>query len=396
MSTLISQGGFGCVYHPGISCDGRQESDKKMVSKLQKTNFNSKNEVTIGKLITGIEGYTQYFIPVESVCKIDIREITEKKLLRECNIIHGHDKDNYTIMKLKYIKSKAFYKSLISDSHGKNGRKKTILSIVESFTYLLVSIEKMLDKDIIHFDLKGDNILYNQQTGYPLIIDFGISIPLKKLDSVNMEEYFYGFIPEYYVWCLDIHIINFLLYETKVSLIEKDIKLIASLYTNYNKGLDSFSPEFRKQYQESCVKQMRHLLGMPREEVIQEMLAHHKTWDMYSIAIVYLKLFKYMFPKKFHKNAIIILFSQVLLLNIHPDPNKRLSIDETRQEFENIFYTVGDVDEYSELISSMDYDETLETRKINEDLMQLQKLFTKSIIKKRRGFSETTDTSSDT
>ena len=194
-----------------------------------------------------------------------------------------------------------------------------------------------------------------------------------------MKEYFYGFIPEYYIWCIDIHIINFLLYETKDPLTENNIKLIASLYTESNKGLDPFSSDFRKQYEELCVTQMRQFVGQPREVVIQEMMSRHKTWDLYSIGIAYLKLFKYMFPKKFHKNSIIILFSQILLFNIHPDPQKRLSAEETRTEFENIFYTISNVEEYSGLISSMDYDENLETRKINEDIMHLQKLFTSSI-----------------
>ena len=63
---------------------------------------------------------------------------------------------------------------------GKQVEKKTILSIVESFTYLLESIEKLQLKDIVHFDVKGDNVLYNLKTGFPLIIDFGISIPIKK------------------------------------------------------------------------------------------------------------------------------------------------------------------------------------------------------------------------
>lgn len=378
MSALINQGGFGCVYHPAISCDGSSEKDKKNVSKLQKITFNSKNELLISKIIMKIDGYQLYFIPIESDCKIDLRDISDKKMLDECDVIRS-EKEKYTIMKLTYVKSTAFYKSLISDSHGKLGRKKTILSIVESFSYLLFSIEKLLEKDIIHFDLKGENIIYNHNTGYPLIIDFGISIPLKKLNDANMKEYFYGFIPEYYIWCIDIHIINFLLYETKDPLTESNIKLIASLYSESNKGLDPFSNDFRKQYEDLCVTQMRQFVGQPREVVIQEMISRHKTWDLYSIGIAYLKLFKYMFPKKFHKNSIIIMFSQILLFNIHPDPQKRLSAEETRTEFENIFYTISNIEEYSGLISSMDYDENLETRKINEDIMHLQKLFTSSI-----------------
>jgi serine/threonine protein kinase len=380
MSTLLSQGGFGCVYYPGITCDGSPEKDKKMVSKLQKINFNSKNEFRIGKLIAEIPNYNLYFIPVETECKIDLRSIDDKKLIQDCEVIRK-DKQKYTIMKLKYIKSKAFYKSLISDSHGKLGRKKTILSIVESFTYLLESIEKLQEKEIVHFDLKGVNVLYNVKTGYPLIIDFGISIPINKLSRENMKEYFYGFIPEYYLWCLEIHIINYLLYETQDSLTAVDAEVIAALFTETNKGLSVFSSEFRDKYRELCVSQIMSLIGKPREEVIKMMLENYRTWDTHSIGIMYLRLFKYMFPKNFHRNQILIQFSQILLFMIHPNPVKRYNIAQTREAFKNIFYTVGEIEEYSELIKDMDYDESLETKNINEDIMQLKTIVTQNVDK---------------
>ena len=89
-----------------------------------------------------------------------------------------------------------------------------------------------------------------------------------------------------------------------------------------------------------------------------------------------------MFPNNFHRNQIILLFSQILLFNIHPDPAKRYNIAETREAFNNIFYTVGDIKEYNNLIDEMDYDESLETRKINIDMMKLNDIMEKSIREK--------------
>ena len=37
MSKLLSQGGFGCIYYPGLKCNGKSEYNKNVVSKLQKT-----------------------------------------------------------------------------------------------------------------------------------------------------------------------------------------------------------------------------------------------------------------------------------------------------------------------------------------------------------------------
>jgi hypothetical protein len=36
MSKLIDQGGFGCVFYPGIECDGSISKNPKYISKLHK------------------------------------------------------------------------------------------------------------------------------------------------------------------------------------------------------------------------------------------------------------------------------------------------------------------------------------------------------------------------
>ena len=374
MSKLISQGGFGCVYYPGITCKGKEEKNKKYISKLQKKSFNSDNEIIIGNIVKQIPNYEIFFIPVISSCDIELRNIANHSILSECEVIRN-EKHKHSIMKLPYVKNIKFYRSLISNSYGKTGKKKTILSIVESFTHLLSAIEHLQEKNIVHFDLKGSNILYSVKTGYPLLLDFGISIPINMLDDTNMEEYFYGYIPEYYVWCLDIHIINYLLYETSKPLTERDIKFIAQEFVKSNKGLKIFSKEFREKYLVLCESHMLTFVGKNRKETMNELLENHKTWDIYSLSITYLRLFNYMFPKQFHKNTLIILFSQILLYNIHPDPRERYSLEKTRTLFNNIFYKVDSIQEYTELIDNIDYDNELNTKQLVDDNNELQKLF---------------------
>ena len=61
MSELLSQGGYGCVYHPAITCNGTAESSKKHVSKLQRKDWAAKNEIEIGKLVKKIKNYSAFF-----------------------------------------------------------------------------------------------------------------------------------------------------------------------------------------------------------------------------------------------------------------------------------------------------------------------------------------------
>ena len=45
MSKLLSQGGFGCVYHPGIKCDGSKDKKKFAV------NVNDKSKIIFNRIL---------------------------------------------------------------------------------------------------------------------------------------------------------------------------------------------------------------------------------------------------------------------------------------------------------------------------------------------------------
>jgi len=391
MSKLLSQGGFGCVYYPGIKCDGKMDPRTNVVTKLQKRDFNAYNEIKIGEMIKKIQHYKLFFLPVIGNCPVNLRSL-DKSIISKCDVIADSDELKYTLMTIPYISNSSFFSILIGNSndakHMNKGDKKHMnkgdkkhnlekkhmfLSLTETFKYLLGGIEKLVDNKIVHFDLKAGNILYNTITTDPQIIDFGISIPIDELNDSNLKDYFYADGSDYYVWPLEVQVINFIVNETKGRLTEKDAEKIAKEYTESNKGLQVFSKEFIDLYRKSCVNEIKKYVGEERKKVIYKLIEFYKTWDNYSLSILYLKTFEYIFSKGFERNSLIILFSQILATNINPDPSKRLSINETREKFNEIFYVDENVKDYIELIENFDYDVNLTTKKINEDLKQLNK-----------------------
>ena len=66
--TLLKQGAYGCIYRPGMSCDGKIESGK-FISKIQLKDGNSDNEVSIGKKVMKIDkNYAEYYAPIVESC----------------------------------------------------------------------------------------------------------------------------------------------------------------------------------------------------------------------------------------------------------------------------------------------------------------------------------------
>ena len=57
-----------------------------------------------------------------------------------------------------------------------------------------------------------DKTLYLTKKSKSIIIDFGLSLPMEHVKNTNLYDYFYVYAPEYYVWPLEVHYINFLLH----------------------------------------------------------------------------------------------------------------------------------------------------------------------------------------
>jgi hypothetical protein len=176
-----------------------------------------------------------------------------------------------------------------------------------------------------------------------------------------------------------------LLHETSTPLTETDVKRICKEYVKYNKGLINFSEGFKRDYLKSCENYLQIYVGMDKKKAIDLLIAFYPTWDNYSLSILYLKTFSFMFPQGFHKNSLILYFSQMLLYNIHPNPEKRYTLEETKQKFKEIFFMEEQIDNYMDLINAFEYNIDYTTKAIQADLHQLGK--TKAMVNKGMGMA---------
>ena len=352
MSELISQGGFGCIFYPGFNCKGKTNNDTKMVSKLQINNFNGLNEIIIGKKIKQFTKYNLFFLPVVSSCSIDFASL-DKKSIEKCNII-SNKKSDYLLLKIPYLKNISFQK-LFTNFEKK--KKHILIIFFDTFQYMVQSIEHLIDLNIIHFDLKEQNILYSIKYENPILIDYGISIPYDKINHNNIKEYFYIYAPDYYIWSLEIHVICYLLH-IKDNLELSDIENIVSEYVSSNIGLNNFSHQFKINYAKSCINYLKKFLINKNDKnfIIKELLSYWKSWDLYALSILYLKFFSYIFHNGFYESKIIVKFSQLLLINISPDPRKRLPIDKIKELYRELFYMNESSKIYLQLINNFHYE----------------------------------------
>jgi len=352
---LLSQGGYGCVFYPEISCRGVETKNKKAVSKIQKKDFSAENEIKIGNIITKASKTSEEknsFAAVISHCPINVSRIRTDGM-ENCKIITQKSSDQYIMMKIKYVQG-----GVLDTFITTNQNNPLIFSLfVSIYAHLLRSIRFLIRQHIVHFDIKGQNIIYNKVREIPVMIDFGLSIPIKELEKTKQfYHYFYVYAPEYYVWPLEVHFFNFL-QNISTTPSKADIRSMVEEYVDNNAALLAVSPNFRKNYKTLCYDFLESLLPLSVSEMKEKILSYWDTWDNYSLSILYLKNLYILFGEgdMLESNSYIVFLAQILLTNIHPDPSRRLKIDKNINMIKNFPYqtNIDQMAAFNQLIATI-------------------------------------------
>ena len=203
----------------------------------------------------------------------------------------------------------------------------------------------MDNRNIVHYDLKNDNILYNKVKKQPIIIDFGLSIDFNQIDKLIgksktklsddavkfLYDKFYVFAPDYYLWCIEIHAISYLVASRRNILDDNSIAEICVEYVENNKGFVMFDDSFRENYIKSASKFLSQYKGQGREKTIISLFEFHRTWDNFSISIMFLKLLYNLF--KVQATNVMVFFYRVLI-QVNPDLKGPIVNDTFRKLFE--------------------------------------------------------------
>ena len=319
---LINQGAYGCLYHPGIECNGKTLKDVQYATKLVVQDEVAENEVEVGNIVKKILNYAVNFVPVVETCPVQLGKVRRNNplALQKCDVVETETEGmKFMLMKMPYIDSLYFYDYIGTMIENK---KKIISCIFDTYSYLMESIGRLVEHDVVHYDLKLENILMNLKTDTPIIIDFGLSVPIKRRPKQSFwSTYFYKYSPHYYVWPLEAHLINFLRNESASGVLTRD----------------------------------------DLETACETLLNGWATWDNYSLSVAYLQVLKFISSKGFTNNHLIIQYVELLLLNVHPDPARRKTVGDTKRVFTDLFYMNKNVDTYDNIVQNFSIDAFVKT-----------------------------------
>ena len=372
---IIGQGTYGCVFRPEINCRTQLPGSNEYLSKISVEDHLSLTEIGIGKVIQTIPNYRFFFAPILEKCDINISTIDQQQV-EKCEVFEKSMKSAQTPGKLpKFVSSKIHYvgnqnfgeyfskllikscgnqspqKCFKSTSHREKHITQFLKKIVDVHLYLLHSIKLLGDNGIVHLDLKFNNFIYDKENDVFIIIDFGLARLVKDMEATNYEKNIknrFGVLIETYPpWAIDIVILSFIskhVHKTvtkssgvdpvkfNAKIDDSNITLLkrhCTLYATKNPALQLrlFTETDRKTVETQLHKWIDSFKGKTWKDAWTTIWNLHKSWDNYSLAVMYLHEFQ---------------DTGIMDIVLRPTPNmKQIDDQDTNPNQSNVWTTVS-------------------------------------------------------
>ena len=284
---------------------------------IVQNSFFLQNEIHAFNILESILNYEKYFYIFDSFEYTTYNEITKKD---RSNII---TESNYILLNYKDKTLYSLYDYILSIEN--NNHKFRI--ILDSYLYLLEAINITSENNLVHNNINNNTIFLNDLSIIkPIIMKFDYSMHIT-YENINLLEFVKPYLLEYMPF--ELHVLSFLFNNQLDSLSNSNIELIinnifASIYVNI------LNEQNFTKYKEEAYHFLNKYINKSILFIVNDIFVYYKTWDNYNLSIYYLDILK-----KSNANTNLYPFLNILLQNIHPNPNKRYNIKESITLVEN-------------------------------------------------------------
>jgi len=296
-------------------------------SKIVLYDFFSVNEINISKKIKNTPYNANYFDIIIDYDFIDISKIDEN-LIENIDL---NENKKYIIFHYNNEIRVDFQDFLFNLSNVKH----FISSLLDSYTNLLHSLIKLNDENICFFELNTDNIVFSNSNTL-ILKNFKNSLLIYNLNELYIKNIIKN-IDNYTYKPLEIHVLFYLIINNEETL---SLSFIEKICSNYIKNMDIlllFSQKYIETYEKTCIETLKKYINKPKSVIIADILEYYKYWDNYSISILYLHIVGNITRFFSLKGTFLNNFTVLLTKNIHPNPLKRESLEETLENYNKLF-----------------------------------------------------------
>ena len=333
----VGEGSYGCVHKPPLRCVDQEKQDSTSnVSKLM-TNKDAQEELNEYFLISKADKNGEYHLGKPSVCEPS--KIPSNLLaIKDCENIRPSVED-MNKFSLLIMKNGGYNIEQFSElSKKQNATTENMEQIVDFLIEgirLLEGLELFLDNEIIHHDLKSQNIVYNPKENRINFIDFGLMDNMKNVSSQAIHsDYGYDI---HWSFPFEIALWNKNDFDTFVesSIHDKEVRMRHIL-----KKIEQECPKFfeviynnDKQSIKNHITEFMNFLDMIDSDYNQFLDKSISTFDLYGVGIAFMD---------FYNNTEHILETIELEMNLKTNKDTHLS-----SRFKNLFMSMVDPNVYN-------------------------------------------------
>lgn len=187
---IIGKGAYGCISDPPYACSSKSKKPKSSVSKLSTPSRFDPN-TQIYKYLRKIKGYKNYFLFPNKICSINSSRISLE--------------DNKGCKALKPHKNKTIINSIMKKAdYDLSQSPRLSLKNTKLYTkHLLQGLQKLVNHNIVHLDIKSMNIMISKNK--PYFIDFDDTFNPRNWNEFKLFLRDFSYLTEEYIWPPEIY-----------------------------------------------------------------------------------------------------------------------------------------------------------------------------------------------
>jgi hypothetical protein len=312
----------------------------------------------MGAAVMRIPQYESFFAPILESCPMDLSGVSDEET-EKCSIItNTSNASQFVSNTMRYVGPGSLYSYLKSEIV--KGDSAGMKAIFATHTHTLKALIKLQNAKIVHFDIKENNIIFDEKKGVPIIIDFGFSFTERKLfESKRDEDLNYFFWSYQYEkdesfvidWCVEVDILNFI---TQIHLFQNgrsldltintdDIRELQNAVDRYMTKIDLtdktyFTDLEVDQYRSAYHEFLFSYSGFTWRSLVLELKESWQYWDNYAHARTYSEFIRYLLPRKqnWRKIPFIEEYTEIVKKTVFSKPGHRQGPAETLFRLEQL------------------------------------------------------------
>ena len=301
-------------------------------NKIKLYDFSCLNEIQISeKIKKNLPNYVIYFDILTEFSNIKL----SSSGLQDTDLLDSAKK--HLLIQYSCEKRVKFYDFLLNLPEP----KLFIFHIIDSYSYLILSLIMLNAKNICFFNLTSEKIVFDAISLKPLLHDVEYSLYTRNLN----DDYLCKIVDkmdDFSNMPLEIHVIFYLIKNNENTLSYSIISEICDNFVKNTRVLSIFSQIYRDNFKISCIETLKKYINVPKKDIIGDILLFSGTWDNYSLSILFLEIIGNISRIFSLKDNFITKFSILLSKNINPIPSKREELSETLNKYNRLFIEYPD------------------------------------------------------